>query len=689
MRRASLCSLLLLLACSSAPETPPLEQPKRTWQFRALSGVSMGAIGSAWLVGENDGFKKVDAVGLMGGPVDGAYFMSNMERNLMGGFCPRAQLEALAAEDGTKLNDPAALDCTSTQKFLGYELHQNFNAWSFTTNGGTFDRDSYLEIFEDLALAMGNPFWANESSGLFPVPELTREKFNASLCDNPIVLEGFRNAEYNPEGTYPVITFCDGEEQPLYCDDAAKTPVDYCSEKTPEQFCRDLGGTKTLKAGKLNSQNPDLYYAKMGRYDPCFQHRMPVAFGLAVDFNRNGRRDFHEPVISNARERFQDVGTDGCANDREDGKGGCTATGASGDPNGDDFGIDTNPLGTEGNYLHDENEPFDDFGLDGVAGTGDSGEGNGTYDMSANRRRVLARDLRQRYLRMTADERRQFDVYIDGGVRDVFNLGLSGDHVHSAMRVLDPDAARRYTSFLAIPEITGKGWTNGFYDAQMADYGAIGRKLFIRYGSDSPTDKQRRDGDGDHVGDGAQLLGRFGTYLKWISHVWTPVLGEPSPILARGRREERTYFSEKLGALRNYGIALPPGYDLPENKDRHYPIVFLLHGYGMEAGAMSDLNILIDEFTSSGEMRDMILVYPSGKCCFRRPDGTKDCRELDDDHITELEDKPGYVRECNSGNFFVDRVGEKAGDTTLYGQSLWELMDRVATEERALAPITQ
>jgi hypothetical protein len=685
-------STLALHGCKEEIAEVPYDEIGRTLPFRAVTGVSMGGIGAGFFAGSHHG--AVDAVASLGGPLDAAWFLNRVERHQMGGFCPYERLEALAQSNPAALNDPAALDCMKPESTKGYELPQDFNHWRFTTNGGTFDRSAYQDLFWDLSLAMGNPLFHNPESPFYPVPELSRVKLDAALCDAPVVLKKFYNAEYNPEGKHDVISFCDGEEPVLYCNDADKTPVDYCSPLvsgeggSPEAFCASKGADKVLEAGKGSNQNPDLYYAKKGVFDPCYKHIEPVAFELAVDFNGNGRRDYHEPVIANGHERFQDVGTDGCANDREDGNGGCTATGASGDPNKDDFDPSTNPLGTEGDYVRQEGEPYADAGLDGVASTGDFGEGNGIYDDSPNRKHWLEIDFRQNYLKAESRLPYDVDVYADGGYRDLFNFGYSAEVMTSGPRGLRPDETKSFTSYLDIPRVNGGTWEGGIFDALQADYAKMGRNVFVRYGNPAATDREIRAGDGDHVGTPAQLINRFGLYVKWLSNHWQPYFPEPSAIQGMSRRTQVTYFSDRLGAKVTYGLALPPGYDEPANAEKKYPVVVLGHGYGMNAGGMSDLNLIIDSFMSHGDIIPMIFVYPSGRCCFTRPDGSADCRDEDDDG-TPLETKtnpdgsPMYTRECRKGSFYVNRQGFKAGDNRMYGEALGEMMEQVGQNYRA------
>lgn len=688
--RRSATTLFALTALATAACTPPEKPPEtRTYNFHALAGMSMGAIGTAWLAGDGH-TGGLDAIAMLGGPVDAAYFLNNMERNLMGGFCPLEELEALAKEDPTKLNDPKALNCEAGRKYFEYELPQNYNHWRFTQSGGAFDRDSYLNIFEDLSLAIGNPLSANPLSAVFPVQELNKANHNSALCmpGNEIVIEGMKQWEYNPEGKYNLISFCDGQSIPYYCDDEALTQVDFCSGKTAQAFCADLGA-EAKRAGKGPRENPDLYFSEMGRYDPCQTYTRPVTFGLAVDINGNGKRDFHEPVVTFGRERFEDVGSDGCANDKEDGNGGCTASGQTGDPNGDDFDLINNPLGTEGNFMWDPGEPFDDFGLDGVADTGDFGEGDGKYTDGPHRARFFQRDLRERFKSISLAELDSLNVYMDGGIRDVFNLGLSGDVIHSALRAILPDVSRRWTSFLDIPTYTGDPWERGFYNGLLTDYDKLGRNVFVRFGSDQQTPAEIRDGAGDHVGTIPELAARFETFQKWLSHVWDTPLGEPEPMRSLSPPQENiVYFSEALKANRNFGLALPPGYDDPENADKRYPVFMLGHGYGMDSSSMSTMQLLFGMYMEAGDLHQMIIAYPSGRCCFTRPDGSKDCRE-DDENGEPLDRTPGYVRECIKGNFYQNRVGYEVGkDTSRYGDSIFEIFEYIDKNYRVLEPMT-
>jgi hypothetical protein len=682
-RLAALALALSLLAGCPKVDEPPGPETRR-YTFRAVAGMSMGAIGASFLAGYGDNHAKFDAVGSMGGPMDATYFLDAFERLQTGGFCTHAQLVALAAENPAALNDPGALDC-GAPRTRWYETPQTMNRWRYTANGGDFDRSSYVNLFHDLALGLGNPLSYNADSSFFPHPAFTKAEFERSdLCDRPVVVERVYNREHNPDGSYPAISFCEGQAPIYYCGDAAKTPMDWCAGVTPQAFCESRGAP-LLEA--TDSRNPDLFYARKGVFEPCRPGREKLGIALAVDYNRNGRRDWHEPIIVNARERYRDFGADGCPNAQEDGRGGCSGGGAGGDPNHDDYDLE-NPLGLEGDGLWEAGEPYDDDGLDGVPGTagfGDFGEGNGRYDEGPNRARFLATDLRRRYLRMTPAERARLDYYADGGIRDVFNLGLSADHLTGVMRALEPDATRKYTDFLQIPALDPAGWEDDFFYAARADFSRFGRNAFVRYGLEHPTDAQLRLGDGDHVGTNAQVIDRFQTFIMWLSTRWDGVLG-PSEARTRGetRSERIDYFSEALGALRTINVALPPGYDT--ETDRRYPLLLLGHGYGMDAASMANIAIIFTALMDAGDVRPMIIAFPSGRCCYERA-GERDCRDEQDDG-RGFSERDGWKSQCTKGNFYVNRQGYGPGDEVAYGDAVIELMDVIGSKYRLLGEQT-
>ena len=64
-------------------------------------------------------------------------------------------------------------------------------------------------------------------------------------------------------------------------------------------------------------------------------------------------------------------------------------------------------------------------------------------------------------------------------------------------------------------------------------------------------------------------------------------------------------------ATRDMTIYLPPSYD---TSNKHYPVVYLLHGYSEDetASAKRGISSLLDELITAGEMQEMIIVMPDG-----------------------------------------------------------------------------
>lgn len=75
------------------------------------------------------------------------------------------------------------------------------------------------------------------------------------------------------------------------------------------------------------------------------------------------------------------------------------------------------------------------------------------------------------------------------------------------------------------------------------------------------------------------------------------------------------YHSSSLGMNRRISIYTPPGYDAAENKERRYPVFYLLHGMGGDEDAWSELGRatqILDNLIAQGKAEPMIVVMPNG-----------------------------------------------------------------------------
>jgi hypothetical protein len=434
---------------------------------------------------------------------------------------------------------------------------------------------------------------------------------------------------------------------------------------------------------------PLIMFANAGVFDPCRQSTVPATVAIAIDLNGNGRRDYGEPVVANAQERFDDVGVDGCSDAYEDGDGGCktTATPDAGDPNHDNYDPDTNPFGTENDWIWEPGEPFYDYGLDGIPGTGDEGEGNGVFDMCQGRKTLLANDARTMLRSLDPAGRARLHWLLDGGIRDVFNFGVSARQVWGLIGGYSPGAGF-YRDWLDIPGMTdpltgnynpwGGPWTRD-----------VPPNLIVMYGDADPTSQDIIAGDGDHVGTTQQAANRGYTAINFMATQW-PSLPRPNTPLNGTPYSERAtiqwYQSALLGGKRDFGLYLPPGYDDPSNANVRYPVAYLLHGYGMDPAGYIAISLIADTYVEDQQvqLRPMIYVFPSGNCCFiNSTTGAVDCREVDDNG-NSLDSEPDWVRECNHGTFFINRKGYTASDARPYGDAFFELMDYIDANYRTL-----
>ena len=698
---AALSAVSLFATCTPTQVEPPPPPPaKIRTTYRVLGGVSMGAIGGMALASSNT--EKFDGIASLGGPIDAAFFQRFIDQFVAGGWCSREELEAIMAQDPVRLNDPTVINaCASPRRAVPgtWEHPNDFNHLRITNNGGTFDRQSYINMMGDLMLAYGNFFTNNPASPVAPPgidPEVVRHP-PADLCSNARRVQNLKNAEFNPDGRYDAITFCDGKQRLYFCTNGQEL-VNFCSDAAniasplpiaqqaafAAAYCANKGG-----AVEADEDSHPLYWLQhAGNVDPCRQRDFAAPIMLAYDMNGNGRRDYGEPIVNNSHERWDDVGADGCADAFENGSGGCntTATSAAVDPNGDNYEVSSNPNGSEQDWRYEEGEPFRDFGLDGVASSNDEGEGNGVYDQVEGRKRLFALDGRTNFKKLEPSAFARLNVLLDGGIRDIFNLGLNARHLFSAVKQARQGLVGEYRDFTEIPGM--KDRLSGNFNPWNRSWRTVPKDLITLYGKESRTDQEIVAGEGDHVGTNSQAASRFQIVFNWVAYMW-PNAPKPQAVFGQSTQPDyrtETYDSAKLGAKWEYAISIPPGYGDPENANARYPVAYLLHGYGMDPANFVAAAIIANNFVVDPalQLRPVIYVFPNGRCCLTNTQtGERDCRNKDD-MGREIDRLPGWERECNSGTFWVNRKGYTANDGTPYGDALFELMEHIDSKYRTL-----
>ena len=629
----------------------------REWTFRAVTGVSMGAMGASMLATRNP--EAFDIVGSLGGPVEWQYLVHYIRDGAMGGFGP-------APDFG--LTPPYAV----TEEF---EHPMTYNDWYFPTGegtGGTFARGDYHEIFHDLSLTVGNFVSYNPESPYravgMPIEVLQQPAaarcYSGRTCppedaaETFTIATGFYDDEYNPDGTLPVIAFCDGRgsaDPDIPFDRACDVDFDGRPDET--------------NRGLLD--------------DACAQPR-PVDITYAVDLNGNGIRDPEEPVIRNFWEPYEDLGTDGLSSNEEEGYDARTNP----DPAGDDYDYVRNPLGTEGNWVYDEGEPYLDLGLDGVAGTLDVSEGgydwgeaNGRFDYNPNVANALQNySPRANLSAMNDAARADLTWFMDAGIRDLFNFGVGANQLLGTMHALGMNV-RVYEQFFRAADLDPLDARD--FDFTALDYDLLGDHVYIRYGDVDASEEDICFGDGKHLGTVQQAANRLLTMLGFVTNRFPD--GDRTTIEAPFPLPNGTFFAptDTTGGVMKYSIAFPPGYertacvdgidndgdgridgddescesaaDLSESgesvdyctdgidndvdgladgedpdcvdgdgtsewpegspfRDTRFPVVYLLHGYGQSPEDLQVTALPFSGFMAQGIWPKIILVFPDGYC---------------------------------------------------------------------------
>jgi hypothetical protein len=571
----------------------------REVRHRAIVGVSMGGFGTGAV-----GFRhpdRFDVIAPLGAAWDLAYILDYIHDFHLGGFCTEAE----------RVADPAA--CTSASsarvppaRFI-HEHTQDYEHWFNDEGqggpGASFSRNDYLDIFTDLSMMFGNPNTDRSLDPLAPnitppgVPDSERMRPPAERCADPLVIApfdgtpgtGYFDDEYNPEGAHPVITFCEGGEV-------------------------EVGGMRDY-----------------GVWDPLDDNDRPLDVGLAVDVNANGVRDPGEPVVRSGSEPFEDCGADRLCNEAEPGYDATTRR----DPAGDDYDYQYNPTGTEGNFVRDGErcdlggERFSDVGLDGVDGTAqldaggfDRGEGNGCWDLAQGSRAMIENGPRALLGAIDDAELARVAIFGDGGIRDLFNGGVAANHTFGALPARG--VPLRYVNSHAALMLDGR-FLDDDLDMNRIVWDELGSKLLVRYGDPDTSAELFARGDGAHVGTMGQAVNRMLAALRYIDARWAD--GDRSVVrdtLCGAECANPTQFTidftASSGRTGPVSVVLPPGYYQDAFADMRYPVVYFLHGYGMQPMDLVVTSVLFWAFMTSPtspeweRLQKMIFVFPDGRC---------------------------------------------------------------------------
>jgi hypothetical protein len=589
---------------------------EETQQFgwNAIIGVSMGGNAAMTLgLKHPDRFDVIVDLGGEPGP-SMIYTLGMIRKFLFGGFC--------TADDEAAGRGMVGQLCPATSdKPEQYEIESDYEHMVYQEGDGvglTLSRNLYMKASRDLGRALGNPALYNPTNPYAPpgVDFSTFATDAATRCATPVVLSNFYDREFNPDGSKPVITFCDG------------------------------GDTRPA----------------LGVFDPNAAQTNPAELLLAVDLNNNGKRDTGEPVITNAYEPFSDVGTDGKADKDEPGYDATTNP----DPDGDDYHYLRNPLGTENNGTFDTGEPYEDVGLDGVASTCqapatgcyDYGEGDGKWTLSPNVERWYESDLQVRLAALTPDQRTHIAMWFDAGIRDFLNASVSTNQAVGQAMASGELPFGVYDGFGGLVP----GANDATYDFTELAWDDVPRNAYLRYGNPDSSMSEIMAGDGRHVGTASQIIYRIETGFSFIDHRLPD--GDRDDALDGGvLMKGLSFTSPHTNRTSPYALSLPPGYNAPENANKRYPVVYVLHGYGQQPDDLIALSAVIANHMIATEpletrIQKFIIVYVDGRC---RPEG---------DGVPV----PAGGDGCEGGTFYMD---SPLGGTAEMETNLLDLMDYI------------
>ncbi len=647
---------------AAVPADAGTHHRSRRLTHRAVVGFSMGGIGaSVFGLRHHDQF---DAIAPMGGPADWTWLLWYIENYALSGFCPEGATDCKQLGPGQyPIDGPLA----HTMDFNHFWYQQG------SGNGGRFPRSEYLQIFQDLSIMMGNPAGQNADPSLWFLPaglkatdkwvvgdttgmapgvdcKITVDPIskdpaeaqmqqaqsqcyayrcavdaNGRLKNGYVAPTGYYDAKYNPTGKYPVISFCDA----------------MLDDKDPANASPYLDTWTQPKGGG----------------------GAPVMIALAVDRNGNGVRDQDEPVLSQGHEPYDDTGEDGLFDAQEPGYDPVKNP----DPNQDDYDYQINPNGTEGNHRHEDAEPFKDFGLDGVPNTanlnvaGDVGESDGKYTQSKGLDGFYANDAHGIVHQwntaipakaLTDDALLRFDVWTDGGVRDLMNFAVSSNHLNGALagrHKADGTPLRTaayYNGFDSLPGQT-KGRPQDYVGANLL-WADIPDFPNVRYGAVDATEQNVLRGDGQHVGTADQLLARLETSFYFVAKSWadadrsqtelsrtnqeTTTINELGTDCELNGRCEKIFTGPSTKRTGPVAVTLPPGYANEDNRKRdvRYPVLYVLHGYGQDPRDLEAVALITNNFMNAAErsyatrMPKFIVVYVDGRCRIGK-DGKPEC----------------------------------------------------------------
>jgi hypothetical protein len=259
---------------------------------------------------------------------------------------------------------------------------------------------------------------------------------------------------------------------------------------------------------------------------------------------------------------------------------------------------------------------------------------------------------------MPQEDVHRMQMWGDGGYRDFFNLGTSAHHWMGAVsqRGEDLHAYGAFSSLIGGHRETNQRCTtsaecatgpggmartewycdrgtcrpdDGAFVHTEVDYAHLPAHNLLRYGHEDITMAQYLLGDGGHVGTVPQITNRIFVALWFVQARWPNLdrvinsfssMRDDAGRCANGYLCAFDFTSPRTGRTGPVSVYLPPGYHRPESRNNTYPVVYFMHGYGMDPTDLLASGLLVGNYMSSGVIAEwqrpgkFIMVFPDGRC---------------------------------------------------------------------------
>jgi hypothetical protein len=274
---------------------------------------------------------------------------------------------------------------------------------------------------------------------------------------------------------------------------------------------------------------------------------------------------------------------------------------------------------------------------------------------------------------MPMEQLSRLNIWADAGIRDFLISAGGTNWMWGGLRSRVGSLAKDYTDFKSL--LPGHKSYDDFLAVDYRPEG-IGRHVYVRYGDPYADWNVISEGDGNHVGTPSQVLDRFLTAIAFLQSRYYDGARDVRAVMAGSIDtntliQSKTFPSKVLGEDRKYGLVLPPGYDDPMNANERYPVMYFLHGQGMESDSLLASAILFFGYMAGSTNPDTVRRNES--------DWAKFILVFPDSHCQPTE-------ECKTGNFNSNQPGLD-GHGPHFQDMLYELMAYIEHNYRTAIPV--